>query len=123
MRDAMTMTTRNTFKGRPMEKTAALYALPQTIGAIEAEVVAARSKHPAADFAALVEECGEVGKILTDLRAARIAGLAGGGAFDRDRLERELIQIAAVAIRLIEEGEPVYGVEPLDVFVSTREGA
>ena len=60
------------------------------------EVTFARSKYPSNTvlFAALVEEVGEVAKALQDET--------------RDRLVAELVQVAALALRLAVEGDPAY---------------
>lgn len=60
------------------------------------EVAFARSKYPSNDvlFAALVEEVGEVAKALQDET--------------RERLVAELVQVAAMALRLATEGDPAY---------------
>ena len=60
------------------------------------EVAFARGKYPSNTvlFAALVEEVGEVAKALQDET--------------RDRLVAELVQVAAMALRLAVEGDPAY---------------
>lgn len=65
-----------------------------TLGAISAEVVRARTKFPGRRFllAALTEEVGE-------LAQAMLQGKP------RDEVQKEAIQVACVAIRLIEEGD------------------
>jgi len=65
-----------------------------TLDAINAEVMKARLKFPgnAKLLAALVEEVGELAKALLQRRP-------------KDEIEREAIQVAAVAVRIIEEGD------------------
>jgi NTP pyrophosphatase (non-canonical NTP hydrolase) len=63
---------------------------------LSSEVARARNKFPTNDllFAALVEEVGEVAKALQDET--------------RERVYEELVQVAAMALRLAVEGDPVY---------------
>lgn len=65
-----------------------------TINAIRAEVINARTKFPSNKklLAALGEEYGELCKALMQDRP-------------RDEIEREAIQVAAVAVRILEEGD------------------
>jgi hypothetical protein len=67
---------------------------PATMAAISAEVVLARTKFPGNRFllAALTEEVGELAKAMLQRR-------------DPDEVQREAIQVACVAIRILEEGD------------------
>lgn len=75
-----------------------------TITAVQAEIARARKKHPTCYLAALVEEVGEVAKAM----------MQEGSASERAR--EELVQVAATAIRLIEEPDPLM-LEPVEVPV------
>lgn len=68
---------------------------PLTLGAVGAEVLAARMKFPTNRYLlpALMEEVGELAKALLE------------GA-PRDEIEREALQVACVALRIVEEGDP-----------------
>lgn len=68
-----------------------------TLAAISAEVSAARIKFPGNRrlIVALLEEAGELAKALLQGR-------------ERDEVEREAIQVAAVAVRIIEEGDGMF---------------
>ncbi len=74
-----------------------LLALPDTLDAISDEVMRARLKFPGNRFllAALVEEVGELAKAM----------LQNEG---KERIEREAIQVAAVAVRILEEGDATF---------------
>lgn len=65
-----------------------------TMKAIEAEVIRARLKFPgnAKLLAALTEEVGELAKAMLQRRG-------------KDEIQREAIQVACVAIRIVEEGD------------------
>lgn len=65
-----------------------------TLDAISQEVVRARTKFPgnAKLLAALTEEVGELAKAMLQRRP-------------KDEIEKEAVQVACVAIRLIEEGD------------------
>jgi NTP pyrophosphatase (non-canonical NTP hydrolase) len=67
---------------------------PQTVEAIEIEIVKARTKFPknAKLLAALMEEVGELAKALLQNKGA-------------DEVRKEAIQVACVAVRIIEEGD------------------
>ncbi len=69
---------------------------PLTMNAIGAEVVKARLKFPGREhlMLALAEEHGELAKAILQREG-------------RDKIEREALQVIAVAIRIIEEGDPV----------------
>lgn len=73
-----------------------------TYFAIKDEVARARKKHPIVYFAALAEELGEVAEAM----------MKHGSMSDRAR--EELVQVAATAVRLIEEGDP-FMVEPVEL--------
>ena len=68
-----------------------------TMAEISDEVVRARAKHPANRhmLGALMEEVGELSQAL----------LQGKG---KDEIEKEAIQVACVAIRIVEEGDADY---------------
>lgn len=70
------------------------YANPLTLDAISAEVCRAREKFPGNRLllAALTEEVGELAKAMLQDRPS-------------DEIRREAIQVACVAIRIIEEGD------------------
>lgn len=70
-----------------------------TLIAIQQEVANARAKYPsnAKLLYAFMEEAGEVTKAFLDMQQK------GGSASD---VRKELIQAAAMAIRLLEEGDP-----------------
>ena len=71
-----------------------------TLDAIRAEVFKARTKFPGNKhlLAALVEEVGELAQaMLQDL--------------PRDEIEKEAIQVACVAVRIIEEGDSAFDVK------------
>ena len=78
-----------------------------TLSAIRAEVIRARLKFPLNNvlLAALTEEVGELANALLELYFA-----AGRGAHiedldaRRDKVQKEAIQVAAVAVRILEEG-------------------
>lgn len=65
-----------------------------TLQAIGAEVIKARAKFPDRKhtLAALVEEVGELAQAMLKQRP-------------REEIEREAIQVAAMAVRIIEEGD------------------
>lgn len=65
-----------------------------TMDAIGAEVFVARTKFPGNRFllAALTEEVGELARALLQRKP-------------KDEIDRECLQIAAVAIRILEEGD------------------
>ncbi|HET6330576.1 MAG TPA: hypothetical protein VFF76_07295 [Holophagaceae bacterium] len=71
-----------------------------TLIALSAELAAARAKFPDPSFLtlALAEESGEAVKAALDFRQ--------GKTESPDDLRRECIQAAAMAIRLLEEGDP-----------------
>jgi hypothetical protein len=79
-----------------------------TIQAVHAEVIRARLKFPRNDvmLAALSEEHGELANALLELR---FATLAKQPKYDLDRLrdnvQKEAVQVAAVAIRILEDGD------------------
>lgn len=70
---------------------------PITIGAISAEVLKARTKFPDNKhlLAALVEEVGELAQAMLQDKP-------------RDQIDREAIQVAWVAVRIIEEGDSAF---------------
>lgn len=72
--------------------------------AIAAEVSSARIKFPAPNknMTALTEEVGELAKALLEYDGS-----------DRDEIEKEAVQVAAMAIRVLEEGDPTLDVPPL----------
>lgn len=69
-------------------------AHPKTLAAIDAEVMRARSKFPGNRFllAALTEEVGELAQAMLQDKS-------------RDEIRKEAVQVACVAIRIIEEGD------------------
>jgi len=79
-----------------------------TLQAIHAEVMRARLKFPGNHvmLAALMEEVGELANALLELRFATVAKQP---AYDLDRLrdnvQKEAVQVAAVAIRILEDGD------------------
>lgn len=78
----------------PAEADAARALKRESIAAVSAEVVRARKKFPGNRFllAALTEEVGELAKAL--LQRAQ-----------KSDVDKEAIQVACVAIRLLEEGD------------------
>ena len=78
---------------------------PLTMQAIEAEVTAARLKFPGnkTQLAALTEEVGELAQALLDLER---------GETDADHVQKEAIQVAAMAIRVLEEGDSSFPAYP-----------
>lgn len=74
-----------------------------TLDAISAEVLRARTKFPGNNhlLAALTEEVGELAQAMLQGRP-------------RDEIEKEAIQVACVAIRLIEEGDGAFIACPPD---------
>lgn len=68
---------------------------------VDEEVHRAREKFPQPNrtFAAMIEEVGEVAKALLDFE---------NGTILREELDRELIQVAAMALRLTIEGDPTF---------------
>lgn len=85
-----------------------------TIQAVRAEVVRARLKFPKNHvmLAALMEEFGELANALLELRFATLrAPPAGAGRNEheldrlRDNVQKEAVQVAAVAIRILEDGD------------------
>jgi len=83
---------------------------PITIDAISAEVARARHKFPNGKYllAALVEEVGELSQAM--MEASRGPDVSHARQprkrYDRDDIIMEAIQVAAMAIRIIEEGDP-----------------
>lgn len=75
-----------------------------TLDAITAEVTRARLKFPNPNYlmTALMEEVGELAKAMMDHYVFHKPGA------DKDQIEREAIQVAAMAIRLLEEGDPTF---------------
>ena len=73
------------------------FAEELTLNAISAEVANARQRFPNNGMllAALVEEVGELANALLECEA---------GVLVRSDVEREAIQVAAMAVRVIEEG-------------------
>lgn len=73
-----------------------------TLGKISIEVIRARAKFPSAvwSLAALTEEVGELAQAVLDRQF--------GKQLDRGRIEAEGIQVAAMAIRILEEGDPSF---------------
>lgn len=71
-----------------------------TIHAVIAEVLNARTKFPGNKhlLAALTEEVGELAQAMLQDRP-------------HDEIEREAIQVAAVAVRIIEEGDSAFRVK------------
>lgn len=71
-----------------------LFPNPVTLDAIGAEVIRARMKFPGNRLllAALTEEVGELAKAMLQDRP-------------RAEIEREAIQVCAVAVRILEEGD------------------
>ena len=67
-----------------------------TITLVQEKVARARRKHPKCYLAALVEEVGEASQAM----------MQHGSASERAR--EELVQVAATAIRLIEEPDPIH---------------
>lgn len=86
---------KNDFSDNYMPHTASPEEL--TMHAIAAEVIKARLKFPGNRFVftALVEEVGELARAIIQRK-------------DRDAIEREAIQVAAMCVRIIEEGDPIY---------------
>jgi hypothetical protein len=70
-----------------------------TLDAIAAEVLSARLKHPGRQkiLVALMEEVGELAKAMLQDRP-------------KDEIEREAIQVAAMCVRIIEEGDADFDV-------------
>ncbi len=68
-----------------------------TLDAISAEVIRARQKFPGKRFllAALMEEVGELSRAYLQKK-------------DKDEIEIEAIQVACLAIRIIEEGDAAF---------------
>lgn len=68
-----------------------------TLDAVSREVMRARAKHPTNTnlLPALVEEVGELAQALADKHG-------------RERVVAEAIQVACVALRIVEEGEPAF---------------
>jgi hypothetical protein len=80
-----------------------------TLRAISDEVMRARTKFPGNRFmlAALTEEVGELAQALLQKK-------------DRAEIAREAIQVAAVAIRIIEEGDASFsGMTDAEAFGAT----
>lgn len=71
-----------------------------TLSAITAETLRARIKHPGRKhlLAALTEEVGELAQAILQDKP-------------REAIEREAIQVAAVAVRIIEEGDEAFDVK------------
>lgn len=71
-----------------------------TLSAITAETIRARLKFPGNKhlLAALTEEVGELAQAMLQDRP-------------RDQIEREAIQVATVAIRILEEGDAAFDVK------------
>jgi hypothetical protein len=80
--------------------TAAQPPEPLTLSAITAETIHARLKFPGNKhlLAALVEEVGELAQAMLQDKP-------------RDQIEREAIQVATVAVRIIEEGDAAFDVK------------
>jgi hypothetical protein len=78
---------------------------PATMAALFAEVRRARTIHPGRRqlLAALMEEVGELAKAIIE-------------DAPREDIEEEAIHVAAVAIRILEEGDETHGVDPLHSF-------
>jgi NTP pyrophosphatase (non-canonical NTP hydrolase) len=94
---------------------------PITIQALNAEALSARLKFPTNDvlLAALMEEVGELANALLELRYATLHN-AAGNEDRRDHVQKEAIQVAATALRILEEGcseFPQYCPAPLPVTV------
>lgn len=70
---------------------------PLTLDAINAECMKARLKFPGNNLllAALMEEVGELARALLQRKP-------------KDEVEREAIQVCAVAVRIIEEGDATF---------------
>ena len=79
-----------------MTITAGLKSEAETLEQVIAEIQSARSKFPSNEnqFAALIEEVGEIGKALVEN--------------DEDGWRNECIQVACMAIRFATEGDPAY---------------
>ncbi len=76
-----------------------------TLQAIGAEVIRARLKFPHGSrlLAALMEECGELANALLELSFNPMQQDQW-----HDRVQKEAIQVAAVAVRILEEGTPEF---------------
>lgn len=72
-------------------------AKPATLQAISAECISARTKFPGRKFllAALTEEVGELAKALLQGKP-------------KDEIDKEAIQVACIAVRIIEEGDETF---------------
>lgn len=68
-----------------------------TLDDVDEEVLRARTKFPGSRFlyTALCEEVGELAKAILQKEG-------------RDRVRREALQVACVALRIYEEGDPAY---------------
>jgi len=79
-----------------------------TIQALNAEAIRARLKFPTNEvlLAALMEEVGELANALLELRYATLHNMAGNENLSdrRDQVQKEAIQVATVALRILEEG-------------------
>lgn len=84
-----------------------------TLTAVGAEVMRARFKFPANAhlLAALMEEVGELAQAMLEGRP-------------RDEIEKEAIQVACVAVRIVEEGDSdfVASVPAVPIFKPARVG-
>lgn len=80
---------------------------------IRSEVERARKLHPSGDLltTAFAEEAGEVIKAILDHYEGKGSLL---------EVLSELVQVIAMAVRLMEEGDPIHRLPPLAVSFSTR---
>lgn len=91
-----------------------------TLKSIGDEVARAREKFPDAThaLAALQEEVGELANALIELQRGNAACAADGA----DAVRAEAIQVAAMAVRIIEEGDPEFPACPTDRAASDQAG-
>jgi NTP pyrophosphatase (non-canonical NTP hydrolase) len=77
-----------------------------TLQAVRAEMIRARIKFPENNvlLAALMEEVGELANALLELRFACLRGEVEGADAMRDAVQREAIQVASTALRILEDG-------------------
>ncbi len=79
---------------------------------IDSEVAAARKNFPTNKFllAALVEEVGELASALQDFETGKIP--KGREPVTAEQIRKEAIQVAAMAIRIAEEGSGEFAAYP-----------
>lgn len=90
-----------------------------TLQALILELEYARSKHPTSDhlMVALTEEVGETAKAMLDSRV-----LEQDSALDARLIRAEALQVAVVALRIFEEGDPTILSEDVqDLFPGVAE--